>query len=272
MKTFNMFMIAGLSALTLSACGAKEAIESIRPPSGDTEPKSITTPDFSSTNIKNVTLTINGKTYQTGKSIDIASISPNSVHNQDYEINGQTQKGEYKEKGTLRIYKTVQRFPKGHAAILAKYAEQQTENGVNKAANKFEVLSIQGNPTKLENLPKQGSYSYQGLAFTGKNDTAQFIYNIDFDKRVGSGQIGKSKQYDIIKLKEHDITALNASSNFHATTGIKGDAEYGGKTVGKYEVGLFGPAAEEIAGKANLNIGGNEVDFGFGATKQPGSK
>ncbi|WP_107928470.1 factor H binding protein domain-containing protein [Neisseria animaloris] len=267
MKTFNLLIATSIACLALSACGAKEAIESIRPPSGKNGYRVITTPDLSSTNTYNVKLKINGKTYQSGDKIDIATLHQDTVHNQSYEMSAERvgMPGLLEEKGTARIYKNK------YSVVLAAHVEKEIQNNISKDADKSKVLAIQGEATELAKLPTRGSFLYAGQAFTGKNDTGRLIYNVDFDRMEGSGTISGLGGYNSISLEKGKIKGFNPNGTFGGKAGIEGKASYG-KSSGSYKLGFFGPKAEEIAGQAGLKIEGKDVNIGFGGRKQPGSK
>ncbi|VEJ22273.1 factor H binding protein domain-containing protein [Neisseria animaloris] len=268
MKTFNLLIATSIACLALSACGAKEAIESIRPPSGKNGYRVITTPDLSSANTSNVKLKINGKTYQSGEKIDIATLHQNTVYNQSYEMTADKmengRKVNFKEEGTARIYKNK------YSVVLAAHVEKEIQNNI-RNVDKSKVLAVQGEATELAKLPTQGNFLYEGQAFTGKNDTGRLIYNVNFDRREGSGTILNLGKYDKISLGTGSIKEFKPNGTFGGKVGIEGRASYG-KSSGSYKLGFFGPKAEEIAGQAGLKIEGKDVNIGFGGRKQPGSK
>lgn len=269
MKTYlNLLMVAGIASFTLSACGAKEAINSIRPPSGKNGYQVITTPDLSSTNIRDVSLKINGKTYRVGDKIDIATLHQNTVHNQSYELTAQKvgNKGEIKESGTARIYKNK------YSAVLAAHVDKETDNKVSRNVDKFRVLTVQGDATAMDKLPTQGSYLYDGLAFTGKDTSGRLSYFVDFDTRQGSGSILGLGQYGKVDLEKGSIAGLKAGGAIQGKVGIEGIAKNGNSTSGSYKLGFFGPKGEEIAGQAQLKINNQDVNIGFGGRKSPDAR
>lgn len=269
MKTFNLLIATSIACLALSACGAKEAIESIRPPSGKNGYRVITTPDLSSANTRNVKLKINGKTYQSGEKIDIATLHQNTVYNQSYEMTADKmengRKVNFKEEGTARIYKNK------YSVVLAAHVEKEIQNNISTNVDKSKVLAVQGQATERDKLPTHGSFLYVGQAFTGKNNTGTLTYNVDFDRSKGSGTISGLRGYNNISLEEANIQSFNPNGTFGGKVGIEGRTSYG-QFSGLYKLGFFGPKAEEIAGQAGLKIEGKDVNIGFGGRKQPGSK
>lgn len=109
--------------------------------------------------------------------------------------------------------------------------------------------------TLTEKLPTTGKFNYSGSGKVGSQSGVQevnFNYNVDFGAKTGSGSLG-------------NITLLEGNIKNHV---IDGKATAAGSLGGHYRVGIFGPDADEIAGKVEL---GNDKEhmFGiFGGTKQ----
>lgn len=107
--------------------------------------------------------------------------------------------------------------------------------------------------TLTEKLPTTGKFNYSGSGKVGSQSGVQevnFNYNVDFGAKTGSGSLG-------------NITLLEGNIKNHV---IDGKATAAGSFGGHYRVGIFGPDADEIAGKVEL--GNEDVGGIFGGTKQ----
>lgn len=276
MKTFNTLVLASTASLALSACGAiNDALDSIQPSERNGHYHAIVTPDLSSTNTqKNVTLKLGDKEYRAGNEIDIVKLPQNTVIKENFEKTGEVVKDgravQFKETGTARIYKN------NYSVVLAAHVENVTGADTGSKGS-TKVLAVQGIANDLNTVKAQkGSFLYAGRAFTGKNEQGSLIYNVDFDKDVGSGSITGIAGTGTILLKESRIEAFTPDNGFMAKAGIKGEAVADkGKAVGSYQLGFFGKKGnetDEIAGKASFLIDGKAADVGFGGRKQPNLK
>lgn len=103
-------------------------------------------------------------------------------------------------------------------------------------------------------LPNEGSATYIGEAFNGDN-RGSLTYQVNFAERTGSGKLSNFRQIDDITLEKGNIDTFKMrlnNVNNSVNLGIKADASMADGTKGKYELGFFGPNAEEIAGEAYL--------------------
>lgn len=110
-------------------------------------------------------------------------------------------------------------------------------------------LVVKGSATKI--LPAAGKFNYTGIATDGEKQGA-LSYTVDFEKKNGKGEITGIGKTDIT-LNEGSITEFSHTNEFDNTV-IKGHGissttiRKDGTTAGKYELGFFGPNAEEIVG------------------------
>ena len=139
----------------------------------------------------------------------------------------------------------------------------------------FEVTYMDGQPTKT--LPSAGSFNYKGVAFTEK-EQGNLNYTINFDTKKGAGSISGINQTGNITLHESDIVKVQGGEAFKNNSafiyGGKKDvygvlngaatAEKQGKA--SYELGIFGPNADEVAGAVFQEH--DEGTVGFGGKKQ----
>ncbi|MDK1671219.1 factor H binding family protein, partial [Moraxella osloensis] len=119
----------------------------------------------------------------------------------------------------------------------------------------FKIDKVAGLATLDQNIPTTGKAVYTGGAFSAASDNGKLNYLIDFDKRKGSGDIQGLNEFGDIKLKEANLTKVNL--NGKSVTGVSGSAQ--ANAAGSYTLGLFGPQADEVAGKAT--IGQKEIGF-----------
>ena len=125
--------------------------------------------------------------------------------------------------------------------------------------NSLSISSIAGLATLDQNVPNTGKAVYTGGAFSAASDNGKLNYLVDFDKRKGSGDIQGLTEFGAIKLQEAELTKVNL--NGKSVTGVNGTAQ--ANAAGTYTLGLFGPKADEIAGKAMVN----QKEIGFGGTR-----
>lgn len=161
----------------------------------------------------------------------------------------------------LRIYKQPNSIVLGRQSLGAviegpKLTQEYTGN------TKLTLELFGGNGTKT--LPTTGLYSYVGTSFDHDSE-GSFEYNINFDTKTGNGHVGLDGK--TILLQESEIKKIRVDNPSDGTTfegfGIRGAAA-GGDFSGRYDLGIFGDNAEEVAGV----VGNDDTLIGFGGTKQ----
>ena len=116
----------------------------------------------------------------------------------------------------------------------------------------FEIDAYIGLKTESGAIPSSGKAHYSGAAFS-KDQNGALSYLVNFDNRTGQGRISGIDNAGEIRLHNGTISGTGISAN--ATSDYAGN--------GHYELGFFGPKAEEIAGKVEgLNSGVGEIGFG----------
>ncbi len=116
----------------------------------------------------------------------------------------------------------------------------------------FEIDDYIGLKTESSAIPSSGKAHYTGVAFS-KDQNGALSYLVNFDNRTGQGTISGIDNAGEIRLHSGSISGTGISANV--------TSDYAGN--GHYELGFFGPKAEEIAGKVEgLNVGVGEVGFG----------
>ena len=126
-------------------------------------------------------------------------------------------------------------------------------------SSKFKIDKVAGLATLNQNVPTTGKAVYTGGAFSAASDNGKLNYLVDFDKRKGSGDIEGLTEFGNIKLKEANLTKVNL--NGKSVTGVSGSAQ--ANAAGSYTLGLFGPQADEVAGKATIA----QKEIGFAGQK-----
>ena len=123
----------------------------------------------------------------------------------------------------------------------------------------FKIDKVAGLATLDQNVPTTGKAVYTGGAFSAVSDNGKLNYLVDFDKRKGSGDIQGLSEFGAVKLLEGDLTKVNL--NGKSVTGVSGSAQ--ANAAGSYTLGLFGPQADEVAGKATID----QKEIGFAGQK-----
>ena len=123
----------------------------------------------------------------------------------------------------------------------------------------FAIDKVAGLATLEQNVPTTGKAVYTGGAFSAVSDNGKLNYLVDFDKRKGSGDIQGLSEFGAVKLLEGDLTKVNL--NGKSVTGVSGSAQ--ANAAGSYTLGLFGPQADEVAGKATID----QKEIGFAGQK-----
>ncbi len=143
-------------------------------------------------------------------------------------------------------------------------------------------IQISGTPTLESALPKMGKVVYKGMAFNNSTNPQDaeivagarpgyLVYTIDFDERTGHGEIsalqldygefilGKGK-LEKINLDGQEVMGVRSNVDVYKGTFIDNQRLV---PAGDYELGVFGPNADSIAGK----LKNSRFDIGFGGTR-----
>ena len=117
----------------------------------------------------------------------------------------------------------------------------------------------------IEQLANEGAFTYKGVAFNG-HETGSLSYTVDFGTKEGWGMITGISGTGNITMKKAPIT--NLDNEVVTGLGIEGKAVFQKypTITGNYELGFFGPKAEEIAGRVSDENDWysdlNEIGFG----------
>ena len=131
-------------------------------------------------------------------------------------------------------------------------------------------FDLTGLVTQSAMLPTEGRATYTGKASHERWQSIydmDLTYNVDFTKRTGSGYAIKGYSTDFlggkVTLNEGSITKMNLLGN--EVMGISSSAKGLNGILGNYEIGFFGPEAQEISGTLKMNSTWD--NFGLGATR-----
>ncbi|VEJ20427.1 factor H binding protein domain-containing protein [Neisseria animaloris] len=262
--------ICGLAACGSSGGGDKPVTASTTTPSTSSSTATTGSPQFrraqnpgtnnqqAGSNTSNQDANLPGPTPRASKP------THKKAQNYSVTINGHTHQGGGKivlddfQKSNLSVIKsnnggTIRAYRQNHS-IIAGYLGQPSMT----TPQLLTIGLIKGDLT--EALPTQGTYTYQGKAFSG-TETGKLDYSVNFDKRTGSGKVSGFKEISDIVLKEGSIGNVMIDnqldgSGLQKAQGIIGKTEYSvvenGNRVKReedYRLVFFGPNAEEIGGK-----------------------
>ncbi len=189
-------------------------------------------------------LTIDGKTVLKNEKIDFSSLKDGFTDKKvtlDYkDENGNKGKAE----GVMKIYQ--QPYSMVIGTLITKDSFDPEEVG------RLTTDHIRGLATAVNALPTEGKFTYNGAALSN-NEQGKLSYTVDFAARTGGGSITGLNQMGTVTLHQSGITRdIDADIG---NIGISGNmsASKHPKERGDYELGFFGPKAEEIAGEAGFD-------------------
>lgn len=158
--------------------------------------------------------------------------------------------------------------------IIGTTTDTKIINDVNQLGELFKPYNVDlyGFKTTSEALPTTGKATYKGYGF-GSNNQYDFVYSVDFSRKVGSGDLLKMNSYGgRVQLEESslDKQAIKGQN----LIGFGGKAKALDGTIGTYQVGLFGPSAQEINGILNFPSSSNfftnnegKIEIGLSGTR-----
>ncbi|MEE3700783.1 factor H binding protein domain-containing protein [Mannheimia haemolytica] len=143
------------------------------------------------------------------------------------------------------IRSTSSLYNQPYSVVTAKMVMTFGENESRKLEPSVEVKGL-----KTEKLPIEGNAVYKGKAFDANGSKGSIggdlTYKVDFGTRKGSGEVVNALGGSI-KLNEGQINSngLISSSAAHIKNEVREN--------GTYEIQFFGPEAQEIGGKIEIN-------------------
>lgn len=241
---------------------------------------------FSKEQLQKMDVYVNGKKYEGSKGGEL-DVLPKGLSEQKIEFYGADKEQNYALLKTW-VYEQPYSVVRGYFDYARKDGNPTEENRQNPEEIPFDLslVDIRGVATDEDKLPKSGSFQYEGRAFGGNgvlskesldNHNGVFRYTINFDLRKGSGSIEGMEQYGKIKLEEAAIERIPYGKN-GSSLGLKDQVSYFGvdegvatsekdKEIKKYHLGIFGEAANEVAGAVSQEHKYQAV-IGFGGEKK----
>ncbi len=241
---------------------------------------------FSKEQLQKMDVYVNGKKYEGSKGGEL-DVLPKGLSEQKIEFYGADKEQNYALLKTW-VYEQPYSMVRGYFSYGRKDGNPIEEDKQNPEEILFDLdlRDIRGVATDEDKLPKAGSFQYEGRAIGGNrvlskesldNHNGVFRYTIDFDLRKGSGSIEGMEQYGKIKLEEAAIERIPYRES-GSSLGLKDRVSYFGVNEGvatsekdnkikKYHLGIFGEAANEVAGAVSLEYKHQAV-IGFGGEKK----
>lgn len=263
MKTLRISALTASLSLMLAACGgATSGLSNALTEPLNPHPKGVLSVELNESVPENGTLelTANGKTQtlKKGGKLDTGFLITDKVSFYDYalKVNGQVIT---LETGDFQVYK------QNYSTVAARYAKQKSDDAgklQNLDTYTFTVGEVQGDETAYRNLPKQGSYQYSGIAFNGDDHSGRLKYTVDFDKKQGNGKISSMASHNNVDLLAAGIVNVDNKATISGKTSLNNIEN------GHYDLKLFGPQAEEIAGKAQIKVGDSTKEIGLASKKE----
>ena len=265
----------GISAFALSACGSGGG--------GDAPLNTGSTPTAEKTVSKlwriekdeddiSYRLTLNGRTYSIGDAVDFKQfpmgLSESSFQDDEVQlvtdfagtpIGSSPMKKRQHTQSTnqMRIYHQPYSVVFGAWGTDERVDGKQVDWAAKGQTTIFEIARILGLKTTEQQIKTMaGKAVYRGEAFN-QTQQGKLVYEVDFDKREGSGSITGLQNYGDITLhkaaigKQELAEAYNsdgAYDSFREGVGVKGKASGNGLREASYGLLFFGPKAEEVAG------------------------
>ncbi len=262
----KLLTLCALSALTLlTACGGGsgggKSIDINATPTLDNTGiliPSIAEEDANGNPIQTVyKIVIGGKTYQEGDTLSVKGMKQ-GFNELPYSSSQTYQDGyTFESKGKIRLYR------QDYSYVWGELSQWDNETFGNTPLDDFSIITAGGTYTRAIDMPRTGTYTYEGQAFNGKENNGKLSYTVDFWSRRGAGSITGLKETGRIELKSAPIrTDIDQNRNLR---GISGQASAENFAHGDYSLGFFGPGAKEIAGFANLGSSEDltEAEVGF---------
>ena len=283
MKNALTLLVASIS-LIMTACSSSSQTSHRVNPSTPNHPITPSDPLDSSASINSIP-----KEYQdTVKTIKDIKINGGEDFNGTIKINGQFvgANANYKvselpngltvatlevdtvdesDQSKLNYQTDIYIYQQPYSVVYGNYLVSSTNPTDMPHLKKLEYSNVVG--LRTEHIPAAGKATYKGDAFYNKQ-TGTLKYDIDFTSKTGSGEITGFDQFGKISLLSDQISADVKLKDDTFGAGIVGEVifEKGLEHLnGNYQLGLFGPHAEEIAGGL-WNING-DVNIIFGGQR-----
>ena len=266
------FFYVIVAALTLAGCGggssglSNAVTDPLAPkPNGNYKQLAIESTDTNSLlHDEKSTITITDeekkgadkdKTYKHGDRFDISYKKQDKITGLSYERKDAEGKI---DGGQLLLYKQNYSVVAGTQPTYAKNADGSARD----IRQMLDINSIQGEFTRDGGVPSSGKIRYSGKAFaSADNQNGKLDYTVDYHEKSGSGTITGLKGLGDISLEKGPLRPRPDKSN-----GIDSTASSSELGKGRYNLTLFGPRAEEVAGSAYFEE--KKQSIGFGGKQQ----
>ena len=212
--------------------------------------------------------------YRANDALDTKKLTKGYHENQkNYDV-GNFDGYSFRVRGSERIYNQPYSviYGRQYDEVTAKSNTNPSASTVRLAKNQFNVNHIVGYTTPSSQMPTSGTAVYQGKAFSGYGSAGDLRYEVNFDNRRGEGRITGIADTGTIELNRGYISDIKLGVK--TMRGIESSA-YAGGYSGNYQLGFFGPNAEEVAGRVTLNgsqagihtNGKGQAEIGFGGQR-----
>lgn len=199
-------------------------------------------------------VTKNGIHYKPGLGLDLTTLSPGTYQAQDGII------------FSPKIYKI---YRQNYSTVVGNITAG--------SADRSFVKDVVGQNTALSTLPTSGTYTYTGKSFSHLSD-GDFAYSINLNNKTGSGSFSNLKyafpQGTAIASGTLNSAALTVTNGVLGVQGGTANVTTNTPSVNtdlagftfNYDLGVFGPNAEEVAGRVygTGNYSGTNYDLGIG--------
>lgn len=197
---------------------------------------------------------VNGTTYNPGDTINLTTLPAGPTQYQDGII------------FSPKIYKI---YRQNYSTVVGNITAG--------SADRSFVKDVVGQNTALSALPTSGTYTYTGKSFSHLSD-GDFAYSINLNNKTGSGSFSNLKyafpQGTAIASGTLNSAALTVTNGVLGVQGGTANVTTNTPSVNtdlagftfNYDLGVFGPNAEEVAGRVygTGNYSGTNYDLGIG--------
>lgn len=231
--------------------------------------------------LKNYNITIDGKSYKDGKKVDLKDLGGGGVAptvrvtdiKETFDAHAKGKKVSIEADRKAYLYQQKYSIVGSLTPITHKVDGNVIED-YDVCKIDCDKLVLRGERTQV--LPTAKA-SYTGIAWT-KNATGNpdytlgsLNYEVDFDKKEGSGKIDGADGLSNITLEKSKIVRVSSidslDKQMKSGQGIVGVANQGSEK-GEYSLGFFGDKAQEIAGYVNFENKKDYVDVAFSGVKK----
>lgn len=286
--TLAKMISASLCAVALAACGSTSSPVNLTPEQLQAKQNNAQLVGFhigenattdAGKKVVSGQITINGKTYTgSAQAASKSFLIPLNINDFKIGYSENTYASQFTDsdnqktqsKGTMKVYNQPFSF------VFGDYMKQFADYGESTLYS-VDVPYVEYGGIAADKLPTNVGVTYRGAAFN-KNEKGALEYTIKYaanNSGTGSGKITGITSTGDITLKEAKIEGYIRDFN-NPVTGTKdevkafgvvqGDAQFASGGNSKYDLGIYGPNATEIAGQVTTGNYGESI--GFAGEKQ----